>query len=295
MLTQLRELERRPHSRCGDSRVGFTMVELIVVIGIIVLAAGMMTPSITEFFKNRQLEQISGDFRAAINRARLQAVNERTNVHLVFFREGIRVYSERTQDFIDEYFSPETSPLYSTEQSAPKNWYVLGFFDRKLNIDLPAYRDWEREHVPAVGLEGDDKKARKKTKRRERRGKRRSNSRRGRRGGSAGSESIFRLPIDTLPRITFLRDGSVNFTSGGNISKIQFEAEPPENADLIIYSKGNNVAGFIDLRPTGQTRSRTVAMTKTPNRPEDVIPAEEEEGRKGKRGRRGKRRTYRRS
>ena len=75
---------------------GFTLIELMVVIFIIVLAAGLMTPTITDFFKGRQLENIRAQFGSAFSSARLRAVSQGVDVSVVFFREGVRVYEERT-------------------------------------------------------------------------------------------------------------------------------------------------------------------------------------------------------
>ena len=102
-----------------------------------------MTPTITDFFKGRQLRQLVSSFRSTINSARLKAVNERTQVRLVFFREGIRVFDERESKFVDKFFNPETSQL-----AGDKSWYVLGFYRETPSTRLRRYRDWELQHIP---------------------------------------------------------------------------------------------------------------------------------------------------
>ena len=86
---------------------GFTLIELMVVIAIIVLAAGLMTPTISDFFKNRQLDAVKGQLGSAFNRARLKAVTEGTRASLVFFREGARVFDERKMTFENDLFNPD--------------------------------------------------------------------------------------------------------------------------------------------------------------------------------------------
>src|SRR5437867_7485041 len=132
--------DRAPtHAPQAQTAVGFTLIELMVVIGIIVLAAGLMTPTIADFFKNRQLETIRGHIGSAFNKARLDAVTRGVRASMVFFREGVRVYLEKDKRFDeDDLFSPETSPL--ADDSV---WYVLGFLDKKPNFELERYRDWE--------------------------------------------------------------------------------------------------------------------------------------------------------
>ena len=52
------------------SRDGFTMIELMVVVAIIIMASGIMGPTIADFMKNRQLEGVRGQFGNIFNMAR---------------------------------------------------------------------------------------------------------------------------------------------------------------------------------------------------------------------------------
>jgi hypothetical protein len=223
---------------------GFTIVELMVVIAIIVLAAGLMTPTITDFFRNRRLEGVRGQFGSAFNSARLTAVNERVRVSLVFFREGVRVFNERDGRFTDEFFSPESSLLSGDEM-----WYVLGFLDSKPSTAVMPYQEWEKR----VKVEAQLKPG----------------------GQASGAQSPGvqpgrrepRISVRDLPRITFERDGTLTFTSGADVSTTSFQQEVPELADMVIYQAGNSTACFIDFRPTGQMRSKTVPLENQPPRP----------------------------
>jgi hypothetical protein len=203
----------------------FTLIELMVVVGIIVLAAGMMAPTITEFFKNRQLETVRGRFGASFNNARLLAVNEARPVSIVFFREGFRVFNERTRTFEDT-FIPETGPT-----ADDKIWYELGFLrDKPPSTSLPKYRAWARAQDAARPPPDETQKG----------------------------PPLETFNTSSLPRIRFERDGSLTFVNGSDISSAGFKDKMkiPETADIVIRQAGNTTVCFIDLRKTGQMRSR---------------------------------------
>ena len=196
---------------------GFTLIELMVVIAIIVLAAGLMTPTITDFFKGRQLESIRAQFGSAFNSARMEAVNRGSQVSVVFFREGVRVYDERTKTFLDELFNPETAPAASDSV-----WFELGFLKKKPNTELRPYRSWEKL---------------------QRRGP-----------AAAGGESVY--DVQLLPKVTYLRDGSLRFSRGTDVPSSTYEAKPPEIADIMVFQKQNTIGCYMDLRLPGQFRSK---------------------------------------
>ena len=235
---------------------GFTMIELIVVIGIIVLAAGMMTPSITDFFKNRQLQQVLRTMRSTINSARLKAVNERTRVRLVFFKEGVRVFDDRANKFVDEFFDPEGSPL-----ADGKSWFVLGFYGDRTSTSLPAFREWEKTHLPKrmTGKESNREREKAAEQKKSRKGAER------------------RIDLSGLPQIAFLRDGSVDFTVGVDVGTVEFKKEPPERADVMVMSAGNTTTCFIDIQMTGQNRSRLVLLDYTPTSAENYKKQRDEQ------------------
>ncbi len=250
--------------RCSTHpRSGFTMIELMVVIGIIVLAAGMMTPSITEYFKQRQLDQSVSLIRGAISAARLRAVNERSEVQLVFFREGIRVFSARENKFVDENFAVKGTPI-----ADGSIWYVLGFLNERPNLRLQSYAEWEEKNVPVI----DDDSS--KSSRRSRRARRRRQQ-----------QEEKQLNLRDIPTLTFLRDGSVRFDVGSDVSSIALQEDPPKGADIIVYNVGNPTGCFIDIQRTGQNRSRTVSLAEEPRRPS----LEAEDSKKKKKRRRRKR------
>jgi prepilin-type N-terminal cleavage/methylation domain-containing protein len=209
---------------------GFTLIELMVVIFIIVLAAGLMTPTITDFFKGRQLENIRAQFGSAFSSARLRAVSQGVDVSVVFFREGVRVYDERTKRFVDE-FNPETAPA-----AKDSVWFELGFLKRKPNTELHAYRAWEKLQ-------------------------RRSSA-------DTGREPTYNVRSE--PRITYVRDGSLRFSNGTDVPSSTYEAKPPEIADIMIFQKQNTIGCYIDLRLPGQFRSKIEPIEKPMKPPEGL-------------------------
>lgn len=245
------------------------MIELIVVIGIIILAAGMMTPQITDFFKGRKLRQLANSFRSTINSARLKAVNERTQVRLVFFREGVRVFAEREGKFVDELFNPEAS-----EFAGDAAWYVLGFYSDTPSVNLRKFREWEQEQSRSQTA----------SKRRTGAGK----------AAEATATPSYRVrQLDGLAQIIYRRDGSVEFNVGSDVSSIFYKKDPPTHADLIIYVKNNSTACYIDLQLTGQNRSKLVVLEAEPEPPLDPNASSDDEGQDG-RGKSRKRRSRRR-
>ncbi|MBI4605702.1 MAG: prepilin-type N-terminal cleavage/methylation domain-containing protein [Planctomycetes bacterium] len=214
---------------------GFTLIELMVVIAIIVLAAGLMTPTITDFFRNRQLESVRGQFGAAFNDARLRAVNQGRPVSLVFFREGVRIYDERLRAFLDDdTFNPETAAL-----ADEKVWFELGFHRKLPSTALRPYRQWakaqEALREPAAS------------------------------GGGRGSVLTFN--VEGLPRIRFERDGSLTFVTGTDVGTTFFKEAIPSQADIVIRQTMNATACFIDLRAPGQMRSKMVPTGEIAARP----------------------------
>jgi prepilin-type N-terminal cleavage/methylation domain-containing protein len=219
-------------------RQGFTLVELMVVIAIIVLAAGLMTPTITDFFRNRQLESIRGVFGSSFNMARLRAVNQGTKFSLVFFREGVRIFDEKERRFVEEdNFSPETSPLADVN-----TFFRVGFLDKRLSTSLPKYRDWE-----AAVLR--DAEASKKS-------------------APAAGAAPEGFRTDDLPRVVFSRDGSLLFPLGADVPTASFKTDPQQNYDIAVFQVGNTTGCFIDLRLPGQFRSEIIPMAEAPARPD---------------------------
>lgn len=69
------------------ARRGFTLMELLVVMGIIILMTAMSLPAISKFLDGQQLQQSGRIMQSAFNEARRAAVTQRTENYLLFFRE----------------------------------------------------------------------------------------------------------------------------------------------------------------------------------------------------------------
>lgn len=91
--------------RAARTRGGFTLMELLVVMGIIILMTAMALPAISKFLDGQSLQQSGRILQSAFNDARRAAITQRTKQYLVFFREadvgtgeqryGLRRYRDR--------------------------------------------------------------------------------------------------------------------------------------------------------------------------------------------------------
>jgi type IV fimbrial biogenesis protein FimU len=198
---------------------GFTLIELMVVVAIVVLAMGIMAPTLIEFFNNQKLKNVRSHFSSAFNIARLMAITEGTAVRVVFFHEGARVYHARNRAFRrEEEFNPDSAPGSITGISFELR------FARRANADLMKYREWEEtQHLlhappsePAAG----------------------------------------QCSVDKLVAIEFQRDGTVTWLGGTDVPTVKFSADPPLDADLIVLQDGNLEALYLDVRATGQVRAK---------------------------------------
>jgi len=232
-------MSRPPHTlpRGEDRLRGFTLIELLVVVSIIILAAGLMTPTITDFFRNRQLESIRGYFGSSFNSARLEAVGRGFPFSVVFFQDGTRVFNERLQIFAEDITSGKSPFAEGTM------WYELGFFSRKSSTDLPLFKDWEQgaRLPPNPSLRF-----------------------------KAGT---YQYRTDDLAKVIFERDGSLRFSKGADVDSRLYKDQ--KNADILIYQALSTVACMMDLRLPGQFKSQIVILDDVPKRPDSAKKSSE--------------------
>jgi prepilin-type N-terminal cleavage/methylation domain-containing protein len=202
-------------------RRGFTLIELMVVVAIVVMAMGIMVPTLLEFFRNQKLKRVRSHFVSAFNIGRLTAIQEGANVRVVFFKEGARIYNTKTKSFRrDEEWNPRSAP-----GAIPQISFELRFAGKK-NADLVEYDAWAKDQpnldllpTPANPLAG-------------------------------------QCDVKGLVGIEYQRDGSVVFLQGADVSTAKFNKEPPESADIIVRQEGNTEALYIDIRNTGPIRPK---------------------------------------
>ncbi|MES2125916.1 MAG: GspH/FimT family pseudopilin [Pseudomonadota bacterium] len=71
--------QRRATTRTGS---GFTLIELVVTIGIVAIMAGIAAPSFVQMIANQRTKTIASDLFTALSRARSEAVKRNTDVAL---------------------------------------------------------------------------------------------------------------------------------------------------------------------------------------------------------------------
>ena len=255
-------------------RAGFTIIELMVVVAIIVMASGVMGPTLIDFMKNRELEGIRGQFGNIFNMARLQAVNQRRDISVVFFREGPRVFDELRKVFVDkDVWSSKGAAL---GELPPEIWYGLGFAggvssydkDRDLAVflsrkdrgktiprSIPPFSQWA-ESPRSIYSRGETKS---------------------RSGSSAAGNGARRYRTNDLFKVTFNRNGTMVFSDGcsdvpSSVFNNEGTAGRPRTADVVILQYDSQMACFIDVRPTGQVRSKSRPLGEIPSGPGDVSP-----------------------
>ena len=260
--------------RIVAARAGFTIIELMVVVAIIVMASGVMGPTLMDFMRNRELEGIRGQFGNIFNMARLQAVNQRRDISVVFFREGPRVFDELRKVFVDKDVWSSKGPALA--ESPPEIWYGLGFAGGASSYDenraklvvasrndkrktvprsIPSFSQWQespRSSYRSVGTK--------------------SSSR-----SSGAVNNTRRYRTNDLFKVTFNRNGTMVFSDGcsdvpTSVFNNEGTAGRPKTADVVILQYDSQMACFIDVRPTGQVRSKSRPLGEIPAQRGDVSP-----------------------
>ena len=230
------------------------MIELMVVIAIIVIAAGILVPEIAEYLKNREIQGTRDQLTNIFNLGRLQAVTKRRDVSVVFFREGPRVFDELSKQFVDEEaWEPERSVLGKEDTQI---WYALGFAGVVSSYD----RRWDNSEKKVSGLSVPpfEKWAAKQQKR--------IDAQKAALKGRRSSRPIG-YDVSRLYRVTFKRDGTLVFGTGGAdvpTATYNESLDMPPNADVMVFQTESHSAVYIDLRSPGQFRSKLGLVEEMP-------------------------------
>lgn len=263
----------------------------MVVIAIITMAAGLMIPSLTDFFRNRELEGVLSRVTATLSSARLHAVSGNRTYAVVFFAEGARVYDvDRRTWKADDDFNPRSG--FSKSDEIHIDFVFARMHNRCGTIaggsrechfaeehqacsnecdmvwsNLPRYEDWwwfiTKNRAATVDSTASE----------------------------VDPSAPVKFPIDGLIAVVYSRDGMlqtvvpdtvfVHDPGARNESPTSFH--PPiglktlskkgsdvasalykrkESADIMIWQRGNDYACFVDLQMSGSVKSEVASAEK---------------------------------
>ncbi len=216
---------------------GFTLVEVVVVITIIIILSGMVVPTISAFLSNRKLKAVTSRLVRGLYQARARAITEHNNTFVFFFNDGILSVGERAGPV--EYQS-----YYESEREMRNMCIRLRFAGETITYDpkatttnnlvseLPPFKkgNWITKSVSrdeAVSLTG------------------------------LRDRAVF---------FAFKSDGTIEVGSGsgpGDILSFEFMGKNPANADIVIEEINGEEypRGWIDIRPTGNISSKVAVGT----------------------------------
>lgn len=213
-------------------RQGFTLIEILVVVTIIVLAFGFALPTIGRFMSDKKVKSVTGRMARGLLSGRMKAITKHHDVYVFFLRDRLVTVSARPE-------VPEFFPYFTNESEKAKMTVAFRFasvmvkHDPKpenapdmLASELPAAsattHDWSQPLAAKTVLQG----------------------------RVLGGDPVYLL---------FKSEGTVEFGSAGgpgDVLPMGFWATPPIDADIIIEEAGNASHGWIDIRPTGNVDTR---------------------------------------
>ena len=97
---------------------GFTLIELIVVISVIVIVFSISLPALGKFLEDRKLKAAGTLVMTKLNEARTNAVTQKRPIGIVFYQKGMRMYDFEGQQQDDgelTHFIGGVAPYQSVE------------------------------------------------------------------------------------------------------------------------------------------------------------------------------------
>jgi len=93
---------------------GFTLVEALVVIGLIALVAALAAPNIVKWRRAARLRGAAENLKGDLELARLKAIQESGTVSVIFSADRYQVFLDNDKDW-----SPDTADSMLRERSLP--------------------------------------------------------------------------------------------------------------------------------------------------------------------------------
>ena len=110
--------------RFARPRVGVTLVELLLVIGLIVIATGLALPTFFGGLRAQQLRSAADQLRADLAQARNRAMTSGQTLGLIYTENSYTVGP--AGDLIDENEGNLTTPVYQQLQTLPEGIKLAG-------------------------------------------------------------------------------------------------------------------------------------------------------------------------
>jgi type II secretion system protein H len=107
--------------RPAQRQHAFTLIEMLLVAVILVLAAGVMAPSMSRGYRNLELRASARELLVTIEAAAEYAVRERVQCRLTFSQGGQQFWIERMNEESGQ-FAPFDKTVFAEKRSLPRGF-----------------------------------------------------------------------------------------------------------------------------------------------------------------------------